>query len=108
MQVLSPELVALAVVGFLAVFLAAMVWLFNVRWREFVSNEPPPKLPCPHRFVRVRYTVDPKGVAGRPEPVCGDCGQPVGNVKLRLADDHELQPDEPKGAAVITIRKKDT
>jgi hypothetical protein len=104
-SVLSPEVLALVLIGTLVAVVAVLFWMLNVRMRDFRNDEPVRKLPCAHRFVRVRYRVDADGVAGKPEPVCGDCGQPVGNVRLRIADDHELEPGE-KGVGIV-YRKKD-
>lgn len=72
----------------LVVVLLTLRWMLDIRADDLRNY---PKLPCPHRFVRVRYTVV-DGVAGNPQPFCGDCGDPVTGVKVRLAEDLTVNP----------------
>lgn len=79
----------------LGLFAAAMSWLiwFNARtWLERRRLGPMrehPRLPCPHRFVRVRWTVGADGRQRDPQPFCGDCGDPVTTVQVRMRDPME-------------------
>lgn len=69
------------------------------RWLDELMSRP--KAPCAHRFIKAKFSDD-----GHAKVVCDDCGQPVTNVRLRIAEEYELEPGE-KGAAVVIVKPKD-